>query len=469
MPKFKNNINRPSNYVPPSGASSFGKTWEPGEYVAVGIKWVAKDDAGHPILKQQKNGVMSARLRLVVKEQEKESGPYYLADLVSMNLLVKAFNKEVELLPIPDEKDAEEVRKFLNYCGEAINSSGNEVKFKMGEKFIQWIDGMYIEADTNFIMRVVKIISKNEFSVPSWRWQEFSEDRRTQLIDVILEIVAREGGAETPWKGAQFKTQVPYGFRYYEQDDVIGFKANDNGDDTSSAYALRKFMANFCPRLLTEGAEESYPTDVNNIVPWMIQYRDDILFQALVKNSPGKNGGMFYNVDWGKSFVVTGTPLGDALNVKPLEIEELDIPEEMKPQPKQEIPVDLGGGPFSEVDNLDIDAKAQQYLHEALNILADGEVFGENSLTDKGKVVIEKYFKPLAEAGKIPPPPLKLTKVNYEEAKDILSALVEFETNGELKVKLAHKLDKLVESLLGFDEEKEPEQAFEFSDDDGWV
>lgn len=453
MAKFGSNFNRPVNYTPPQTTNDNDNKYPEGEYKAVGIKWAFVDSDNQPALKAQSNGVMSARMYFIVKDKEQEKGPYYMADMANLNALVKAFDNEAELLPVPDKNDSEKVRDFLVYCADKINNSGNEVDFEVNSEGWCNVKEAYIHADCNFLLRVTEINSKNENKVPGWFTIDFGEGRHAKKIKCRVEILGSPLGAITPWNTATFDTTIPYSFKYY--DGELDFERKEDGNMTGNGTQLFKFSHVYAPKIYSDDRTEP-PAESDNLVPWLIENASPVVFMAKVKNSRAKKSGiMYYNVDWYNVEVVPEPQLAN-LNVEPIKAQELDIPEEMKPKPKQEETIE---------DNSDIDGKAQKYLHEALNILADGEIFEQDySLTSPGEKVAMQYLKPLKESG-VFPKQRKIKEVTYDEGSVILTSLVETVEDGEKKVKLAHKLDKLHEALLGFDE-KEPEQAFVFGPED---
>lgn len=478
MAKFGGNINRPKDYVPPqgTGTAGYGSKWDEGDYEVNGITWAHKDEDGQPALKAQKDGRLTARYRFKVVGKENKSGPYATATLAEMSMIMRAFNKEAALQSVPSEKNAAGVRDFLVYCGDNINNSGNTTKIHInGQGFVAWVDGAYIEADKEFILRVNNIFSKNENGVPSWIHRNFGEGRSAQLIKIQLEIVAGSMGAETPWKGAMFTTDVPYGFIYNEETDEIAFKTDDNGkDDSAKAYAMRKFMYVYCPRALSEGLETDYPEDPNNAVPWMIRWSDpDILFKAEVKNSPGKNGGMWYNISWGKAEPViepllsiirssdaTGssvTPVTPPVDTNTPEPKINTVKPQIK-EPVTQLPI----------NDEDTNNKAREVVHEVLNYLAGEEVFNaEQNLTDAGKRIANEYLRPLSVAGVIKQ--TKLTLVTFDEGKEILSGLLTlFEQGTEQHTIISKHYDALINSLLFGKVEETKEAAFDISGSEGW-
>lgn len=409
-----------------------------------------------PVLKQQKNGVLSARVQFITNSDKLT--PVMSVPLGQVNMLVRAFNKKCELYVPPQEDDAEQVESFLSYAANMINEGGEENTAYIREGFVNFISGMkvYLKEGEFFTFKVLGISSYNE-GTPSWVENYFG----SKEVRIRVELLYGANGQPTVWKGANLIAPLAYAFKEIQVDGKPGLDWVRKPDGGYSAGSKRfdSFANLFSPgfhKALYENTLE--PKDMGNLIPEVVANLDkEVMATAFVEVNFSKNNQPFYTVEWEKLSVVPKemTELFEKLPYPKVPETVYDPPIEVKKKEGKEEVVDDKVEKSTSVEepkvatDEEIDLFARDWLHQVMNKLAGEEAYDKNALTEAGVVAAKKHLTPLKESGKIPAG--ELSKANFEYANTILTALVNGDTLDDEEREFVAAASQEVQESLIFD------------------
>lgn len=370
----------PSDYEPPATTEKYPD----GKYLVKGFEWFTLDDKQRPIIVSQKNGVLVGRLRFI-RSDEKEGPPMSLT-LGEMSLLAKAFGVDAgKLSSTPAENQGGLISQFMTDIKNLCNGTSKELTVESKDGWVNTVPGM--EAPEGYFYFVLVDVSSKE--------KEENGDVKPQVGDygpyfwVGFEIVAGEGGSETPFKGARFNEIVNYAVSVGEDGKADWERSPVEKRYTAQAMRLSKLMSLTAPDLFIE---DFNPPNPHNILPYW--KKEALSAQKILKGSRAKevtkDGKGAIRLVWGSLQEVTGFA-----------------------QPQRLI------------EEMDVDDKMRKVLVEALDNLADGKstIDGTYDLSPKGLEIAKKYLSPLKKEGKIKHGALK--DLTPEEVTTILTHLTE--------------------------------------------
>lgn len=416
----------PKDYKPPEGGEL--KQFDKGHYKVKGIEWFGLDDDGRPILIKQKNG-RKGRLKFVLMDGE--SGPPYFLELHQMALLVGAFNVDVSKLPkVPALNEAGKISDYMIQVADLINQSGNETTVEVGDAgFVDFVEGMTIEGNKNYYLRIVDIVSKDDKSGQySWRRQSWPKGGHSDFIDLILEIVAGVGGKDTPYRGARFKVNLDYGFEYDEEKKELSWHTTDSGKWSARASIASKVYQTLAPTMFDDWA----PDNERNVVPYWVKHMGlpSPVFMGFVEFKESESGYKYYKVSWGQ-----------IERIDDFKIEESEESENIAPT-----------GRMVKTDN-EMNNKALAFLSDAFKFINSGEPVLDNEfeLTESGRQFAVTYLTPLKEQGKIKP--MKFKDMEQSDCYQMLNALAEsLEKDSEARKSVLAYAEKISLLLIGMED-----------------
>lgn len=406
-----------------------------------------------PVLKQQKDGNMSARVQFITTSDKLT--PVMSVQLGQVNMLVRAFNKECPLYIPPKEDDAEQVESFLAYAANMINEGGEENIAYIREGFVNFISGMkvYLAEGNYFTFKVLGVSSRNDKGEPSWV-ENFFESKE---VRVRIELLYGLNGLPTVWKGANVIVPLTYAFKEIQVDGKPGLDwvRKPDGGYSAGSHRFDSFVNVFSPgfhKALYDNTLE--PKDMGNLIPEVVANLDkEVMATAFLKvDFSKKNNQPFYKLEWEKLSVVPKemVDMFEKLPIEkvpetvydpPIEIKKKEVKEEVKEPTKVEEP--------KIANDEEIDLFARDWLHQVMNKLAGEEAYNKDSLTEAGVVAAKKHLTPLKESGKIPAG--ELSKANFDYANTILTALVNGDTLDEEEREFVAAASQEVQEALIFD------------------
>jgi len=362
------------NYQPPE--QTF-ESFPDGKYKVKGFNWFTLDDKERPILVAQKDGKLVGRLRFNLLDGNE--GPPMSVTLPEMGLLAKAFG--VSKLPnSPDEGYAAMVTKYMVDIKTLCNDKELEVEVSKG--WVNSIPGMDVpEGLYYFTIADVSSPEHDSAGNPVPKQGQFGS-----FFFVSFEVVAGEGGKETPYRGSKFSELVNYSLKY--ENGELDFEKNKDGSYAASAVRLSKLMRLAAPDPF---ASEFVPPNPSNLLPYMKQK-----FLAAGKVIKG----MRTKEEKGTRIRLVWPTLEEATGYQG----------QAKPGRK--------------IDEMNVDDRCRDVLIEAMEKLSDGKpvtVNGTYDFTPAGKEVAKTYLSPLRKEGLIQHG--SLGELTPEEITTILTTL----------------------------------------------
>lgn len=363
-----------------TAASTTFDVFDDGKYPVKGINWFSLD-ADRPILVAQSDGKLVGRMNFIL--QDGNDGPPHSVTLGEMPLLVKAFGGDITKLPAkPDLSIPAQVSAYMEKIQE-LSVGKTSVEVKGG--WVRSIAGAEVPTGL-YYFRVIDVSPKNKET-------ELPEPRDGQwglwfLVD--FEVVAGEGGSQTPWAGVRFTEFISYAV------DVTNgepdWSRTRKGDYTGAAVQLSHLMLYAAPSMFEEGFSFKNP---NNILP-------DFLHVALKEQKVLK--GFRQKNKKGDRVIL------DLATVEPANYHSTSV---------NQTPTNV---PTATTPNNE-DNKARILLKTLLNFVAgkDGAFTVDFELNNNGKGIAKKYISPLKTEGKIKNG--KISLLTFDEVLTIFNAI----------------------------------------------
>jgi len=352
----------PSDYVPP--ASSFS-TFADGKYKVRGFEWTSKSEDGQPILVAQRDGRMVARLRF--KLESGEEGPPYSLSISEVSQFVKALGGDVSALPpVPDLQYPAKVSLFLTKAQELSEAAASSVEVEVRDGWVKSVPGMEVPPGLYYMIMTDLFPVDPDTGDPVPRDGQFGK-----YFFVEFEIVAGEGGSETPFKGAKVRDLLNYSITV--EGNEPDFAKTPQGAYTISATILAHVMQYTAPAMFEEGWVPSNPF---NLLPdWLREAR---AAKKLVKAYRARDKKGRVVIQW-----ETFSPVSGASS----------SPGSSSSESRS----------TAARHNVDMNGIAKTLLVEMLTLLAGGPacVSGTFQLTEVGKTAAREYLSPLKADGTI--------------------------------------------------------------------
>ena len=401
----------PTDYEPPENDFA---TFDDGEYKVIGIQWYSVDEDERPILVAQKDGRLVGRARTTLEDDSE--GPPYSCELGQMGLLVKAFGGDItQLPPVPEVSQAGKVTAYMEKVQEL--AVGKIIEAVVVKGWIKALEGMRVPPGLYYYqLEGLGPVSKDSGE------PYLEKGEHGQYFFVLSRIIAGEGGAETPWKGAIVRDLVNYAIDTDTSsgEPVPEWQRTQQGAFTKSAALLAHFMQYTAPSLFEEGFVHSDPY---NLLPdWLEEAKKEaVVYKGYrAKNKDGK----YINMNWSTIEPASGfsEPVVD------------ERTQEVNNRQQQ------------------VEEKGREGLIALLNVLAGEDAFsntGTLALSPAGKTAVKKYFTPLKQKGILTTG--TLSKLNFDDVMKIVE-------NVEVEDKLKEALDKIKEMMAFAGVGIEPEE-----------
>lgn len=394
----------PEDYQPPENEyASFAN----GTYKVKGIKWFTLDDKQRPMLKAQKDGKLVGRLRFILENGE--DGPPYSLMIGDMGMLARAFGADTSKLPpVPMESQAGQVATYMQAVQEA--STGKVIEVTVKDGWVSTVKGM--DVPTGYFYFYIADIFPD---APK-------QGEYGPYFHIAYEVVAGEGGSETPYKGARF-IEIE-GYVVKNVNGEADWERTQSGEPTAQSKRLSNLISWTAPNIVAGG--EFNPPDPNNIIPY---WKENALPQKRVLK-----GQRVKNDKNGRVQLVTAEP---AIGYN--------------------LPQNGSSGRY--LDNVDTDGKARALLVKAFDYLAgEPATFGADlKLTTKGSEIAKTYITPVKQQGKVTG--TSMDKLSFEDVSQIFGYMVTIKADDPV---IKEFVEQLVITGVGFDA-PQPEEAFEDS------
>lgn len=340
----------PLNYQP----EKTYETFDDGTYKVTGFTYFSLNDKGNPILKAQSNGRLVAMLHFTLKDGKE--GPAYFCELGEISLLVKAFGGDLSKLPkLPEVNQASKVTAYLSA---AENLAKGETTIEVKKGFVRSIKGAEVPIGLYYV-KVVDINPKTD-GMPHTITGQFGD-----FFYVNYQIVAGEGGGDSPYNGVVFSEIMNYGLTL-DEDGNPAWITSKTGGYTKNAVNMNKLITYTAPDFFENNIRFG---DVNNILPeWLeqLQAADKVI---KIMRIPNKNGKTVINFD----------------TIEPVNMVE----------PKQSSFLTPKVNPK---DTEEMNEKARNIFAKLFTELAGENPFTEGySLSLKGKQTAKLYLSPLKD------------------------------------------------------------------------
>lgn len=399
----------PTNYEPPE--NDF-ETFDDGEYKVIGLQWYSVDDQDRPILVAQKDGRLVGRAYMVLEDDV--SGPPYSCELGQMGLLVKAFGGDVAQLPVvPELSQAGLVTTYMEKVQQL--AVGQTIEAKVSKGWVNSLEGMQVPPGL-YYYQLDSMSPVDENGEPSLEKGEYGK-----YFFIHSRILAGEGGADTPWKGAVVRDLMNYSISVDDSsgEPVPEWQKTKQGAFTKSAALLAHFMQYTGPGLFEEGYVHSDPY---NLLPdWLNEaQKESIVYKGYRAKS---KDGKYINMNWSTIEAVPGFA-GPKADERTTEVNK-----------RQQ----------------QVEEKGREGLISFMNLLAGGEAFsnvGTLDLSQDGKVAAKKYLTPLKQKGILTTG--TLSKLTFD---DIMRVVENVEVEEDLAEGVAKIKSQLAAAGVGFDEE----------------
>lgn len=379
--------------------------FENGDYTVDGMNYFSVDEHGKPMLVEQA-GKMVARVRFTMGEEE---GPPYSGTLGDMALLAVAFGADREQLPlIPTLDKAGAVSAYLTQVAELVNASGKQVVVRVAGNWVNSVEGAQVPPGM-YYFRLVDIAPKDADGQPEWREGQFG---RYYLLE--FEILAGEGGADTPWRGARFTNFYSYALLVGDDMQPIWERKQSGGEYTTAAWGMNRLIAFTAPATFDVVKE-----DPSNILPeWL---REALKTPAVVKGYRTKyrkksNGKIAYKLDIPSLEPVTDFKVSRASEEKAADPGEVEVSQ----------------GEAKERDEEALQQQGLQIFRRLMDALAGEDAFRGDTfnLTPAGRTTAKAHLTPLKQQGVLTTSSIKA--LTFNEMLAVMTALKQDEKLGEL-------------------------------------
>lgn len=385
-----------------------------GKYKVKGFDWFTLDDTKQrPILVAQKDSKMVGRFRFLMptgKLDERgkevfEDGPPMSVTLNQMPLVAKAFGVDIKKLSsTPSVSQAGLVSQYMMNLQNLCKESNKVLEVEVSKGWVNSLPGMTV-APGYYYFQVVDITgdgSGNELKP-----KKSTNEKWLDYFYIEFEVVAGEGGSQSPYNGVRFTETLSYAFMV-EGDKVVTQK-NKDGTWTAAASRVSRFVRLAAPEAFVVNFD---PPNIHNILPYMRQH--------ILKENKTLKGTMVKEEKGSKVFL-SWPSLEEATGYQ---------------------------APKRMIESMDIDDKCRAVLVEALDKLAGSPtvINGSFELNEVGRKLAKEYISPLKREGIINKDHGSLEELVPEEITAILTTLVD-KIGPEFR-------DKVVTLAVGFEPAK---------------
>ena len=399
----------PKDYKPPE--NDF-ETFEDGEYKVIGLQWYSVDDKERPILVAQKDGRLVGRAYMIIEDDV--SGPPYSCELGQMGLLVQAFGGDVDKLPpVPEVSQAGKVTAYMEKVQEL--AVGKTIEVTVSKGWVNSVEGIQVPPGL-YYYELEGFNPTNEDGEPILKAGEYG-----QFFFVLSRILAGEGGAETPWKGAVVRDLVNYSITVDTSmgEPIPEWQRTKQGAFTKSAALLAHFMQYTAPGMFEEGYVHSDPY---NLLPdwWEEAQKEKVVYKGYrAKTKDGK----YVNMNWST----------------------------VEPVPNFAGPRESSRTQETNKRQQQVEEKGREGLIAFMNLLAGGDAFsnvGTLALNQAGKTAAKTYLTPLKQKGILSTG--TLTNLSFD---DVMRVVENVEVGEELVEGVTKIKHSLAAAGVGFEEE----------------
>jgi hypothetical protein len=351
-------------------------------------------------------------------------------DLAEAALLVKAFGGEVGSLPPKPSLDrAGLVTAYLEAVKVAVDAAGSEVEVEVSGGWVNsgGVKGMALPVGIGYF-KLIDINPKNDQDLPEARDGQYGP-----FFFATFELLAGEGGAQTPFVGVTVTEIVNYAIQVKVGEDgvpVIGWAMTDVGKKwTNASVIMSNLIRLTAPSMIAQG--EMQYTDPYNVLPdWLVAAQRDeapIKFYR-AKDKKGRIKANFATLESGASLKVAPT---------------LGVPVEA---PAAAVPTPTSSAP----DEAEMQKKGLVIFKTFMDLVAGASAFAEGTLkpTDAGRVALRTHISPLKEQGIAKHG--QLAKLTIDEVTKIVQTVRE-KLKGDARKKANEMFEQLGKIGLGFD------------------